>query len=326
MMRNGFATVREEGGGGNHILHCRWVLGPRPAGATENPLVTNAADGLHSTGANPGPDIKNCVFEGVFLDDCIAVHGAFQTIKSVSGNTLTVENGWAGLQVGQPARISGDKGFFAEATVTLDKVLGVPASAKLSNPLADGQGCRIIGCHLGDTRSRGLLLKGDNDIVRGNTFENCGMSAVSLGPEYYWGEADYVKNATIAGNTFRGNGKAGYGGGAILVHGDGAMGNRNIVIKNNRFASNYLGDVEISWADGVTRSGNVIVGASPWPAVIKAPAPIILSNSRNVTLSGNVVQNASSYKPDLIAVGGNVTGLTGSDSSGVRAASGPGKN
>ncbi len=334
MMRNGFADVREEGGGGggNRLLHCRWALGPRPAGATEDPLVTNAADGFHSTSANPGPDVEDCSFEGVFLDDCIAVHGYFLTIKSAAGNALTLDGGTGDLKVGQPARISGDKGFFAEATVTalkdngdktstvmLDKALDIPASAKVSNPLADGQGCKVIGCHLGDTRSRGILLKGDNDIVRGNTFENCGMSAVSLGPEYYWGESDYVNHALIENNIFRGNGKAGYGGGTILVHGDGAVGNRAIVIKNNIFVSNYLGDMEISWADGVTISNNVITGASPWPTVMKPTSPIILSNSRNVTLSGNIVKNASSYKPVLVDVGKEVTGLTNNDASGIQA-------
>ena len=87
MMRNGFAPLREEGGGGNHYLHCVWALGPRPAGATEEPLVTNAADGMHMTSSDPGPDIENCDFQGVFLDDCIAIHGYFKTIKSASGDT-----------------------------------------------------------------------------------------------------------------------------------------------------------------------------------------------------------------------------------------------
>ncbi|MBV9849756.1 MAG: hypothetical protein JO250_08810, partial [Armatimonadetes bacterium] len=216
MMRNGFANVREDGGGGNRLLHCVWALGPRPAGATEDPLVTNAADGLHSTGADPGLDIENCVFRGVFLDDCIAIHGGFQTVKIVSGNTLTVADGYGGLQVGQPARISNEHGFFAQATVTalkdngdktasvtLDRALDVPAGAKLSNPRRDGAGYKIVGNHLGNTRSRGMLLKGDNGLVRDNVIEGCGQAAISLGPEYYWGEADYVQNVTVEGNTIR---------------------------------------------------------------------------------------------------------------------------
>lgn len=339
LLRNGFSPIREDGGGGNRILHCRWTLGPRPAGATEDPLVSGAADGLHSTGANPGPDIERCVFEGVILDDCLAVHGSLQTVKSAAGNALTVENGGAHLAVGGPVRISSDKGFFAEATVvalkdngdktmtvTLDKALDVPAGAKLSNPQFNGPGCRIIGCRLGNTRSRGILLKGDNDLVQGNIIEGCGMAGVSLGPEYYWGEADYVKNVTVAGNTFLGNGKSGYGGGAVLIHGDGAVGNRDIVIRNNRFLSNLQGDIDVSWTDGVTLTGNVITGAPAWPASIAPQSVLSLSNSRAVTLSGNVVRNPSVYKSPIVAIGKNVTDLTHNDQSGIRTSLGEPKH
>ena len=335
MMRNGFANVREDGGGGNHLFHCVWALGPRPSGATADPLVTNTADGLHSTGADPGLDIENCVFQGVLLDDCIAIHGSFQTITSASGNTLTLANGSGGLRVGDPARISDEHGFFAQATVTalqdnadktatvtLDRALDVPVGAKTSNPLHDGGGYKIIGNHLGNTRSRGMLLKGDNGLVKNNVIEGCGQAAISLGPEYYWGEADYVQNVTVEGNTIRENGKCAYGGGAILVHGDGAIGNRNIVIRDNRLISNYQGDVDVQWTDGVTLTGNVITGASQWPSTIPLQSPIMLSNCRAVTLSGNVVRHPSVYKPALVAVGQNVTGLANNDAAGIRVTAG----
>ena len=331
MMRNGFANVREEDGGGNHILHCIWALGPRPTGATEDPLVTNAADGLHSTGANPGPDIENCVFQGILLDDCIAIHGSFTTIKAVAGAALTL-GGCGGLKVGQSARISNEKGFFGEATVTalkdngdktwtitLNQDLAVPPGAKVSNPLRDGAGYKIIGCQLGNTRSRGLLLKSDKGLVKDNVIVGCGMSAISIGPEYYWGEADYVHNVTVAGNTLRENGRAGYGGAAIFVHGDGAMGNRNIVIKNNKMFSNYQGDIDVAWTNGVTLSGNVITGAPVWPAMIGTQSVVRLSDSRAVTLSGNVVVHTEVYKPGLVSTGANVSDVQHNDPTGIRA-------
>ena len=324
MMRNGFANIREDGGGGNHFLHCLWVLGPRPTGAAEDPLVTNSADGLHSTGAYPGSDIENCIFQGILLDDCLAVHGSFQTVQSVSGPVLIVRNGAANLKVGGPARLSNNNGFFAEArvkalqdngdqttTVTLDKDLGVPIGAKLSNPLADGFGTKIIGCRLGNTRSRGILLKCDQALVQNNVIEGCGMAAISLGPEYYWNEADYVQNVTISGNTLRGNGGAAYGGAAILVHGDGAMGNKAIVIKDNHLTSNLQGDLQIEWTEGATISGNTITGASHWPEMMDKKSPITLSNCKTVTLRGNSLINASVYKIPQMEVGANVTGLQG---------------
>ena len=322
MMRNGFANIREDGGGGNHILHCIWALGPRPGNATEYPLVTNSADGLHSTGASPGPDIENCIFQGIFLDDCVAVHGSFQTIQSVSGAVLIVKNGGARLQVGDPARISDEKGFFGEGivtalrdngdktmTVTLGKGLGVPVGAKLSNPHFNGVGTRIIGCTLGNTRSRGILLKCDQALVQNNTIVGCGMAATSLGPEYYWNEADYVQNVTISGNTLRGNGGATYGGAAIIVHGNGAMGNKNIVIKNNRLSSNLQGDVQIEWTENVTLSSNVFTGAAYWPDFMAMKSPLSLSNCKTVALHGNSVVNAKVDRPALVEIGANVSGL-----------------
>lgn len=321
MMRNGFAPIREDGGGGNHYLHCRWALGPRPGTATVEPLVTNAADGMHMIGSFPGPDIEDCVFGGVFLDDCIAIHGGFTAIKSVSGPTLTLEKD-GGLVVGQPARISNEKGFFGEATVTalkdngdrtwtvtLDRDLGVPAEAKVSNPRRNGAGYKIINCRLGGTRSRGILIKADNGVIQNNVVEGCGQAAISLGPEYYWNEADYVHNTTISGNTFRENGIAAYGGAAILIHGDGAMGNANLTLRDNRFESNYQGDVQAAWIDGLVIANNTLTGATVWPTFLDKHSPITLSHSRNVTMRGNVVKNAGSYKAEVVAVGEDVLGV-----------------
>ncbi len=333
LMRSGFAPLREDGGGGNHYLHCVWALGPRPAGATEYPLVTNAADGMHMIGSFPGPDIENCVFQGVFLDDCIAIHGSLQTVQSVSGSTLTLKGRAGQVRAGEPVRISDSQGFFAEAMVasvkdngsdttlvTLDKDYGVPPSAKLSNPRADGMGYKIIGCRLGCTRSRGILAKADHGLIKNNILENCGMSAVSLGPEYYWDEADYVQNITVEDNIIRKNGGAGYGGAAILVHGDGAIGNRNIIIRGNRMASNDQGDMDLQWVDGVTLTGNTLTAPARMPDGINPHSPLALANCRNIALRGNVVQNAAGYKSELVAVGPDVTGLAHNDPSGIRAA------
>ena len=331
MMRNGFAPIREDNGGGNHYLHCVWVLGPRPRGATEDPIVTNAADGMHMIGSYPGPDIENCVFQGVFLDDCIAIHGGFTTIKGVAGIALTLE-GDGGLVVGQPARISDEHGFFGEAvvtalkdngdrtwTATLDRDLGVPVGAKLNNPHKDGAGYKIIGCRLGSTRSRGILAKADDGLIQNNTIEGCGQAAISLGPEYYWNEANYVKHVLVAGNTIRGNGIATYGGGAVLVHGDGAVGNQDITLQNNRFFSNHQGDVDVQWTDGLTLSGNVFTESST--SLHPLPPAVQLANSRRITLKGNSVIDASKYTLlfPLVSIGANVTDVRGNDPSGIRA-------
>jgi hypothetical protein len=335
MIRNGFAPLREEGGGGNHYLHDIWKLGPRPTGATEYPLVTNAADGMHMTNAYPGPDIEDCVMTGVFLDDCIAIHGYFSTVTSVSGNMVTVKGGAGEMVVGQPIRVSDQKGFYGQAnvtaikdngdgttTATLDQSLDIPTDAKLSNPLQNGAGYKIIGCQIGDTRSRGILAKADNGVIKNNRIIGCGMSAVSLGPEYSWGEADYVHHVRVEDNLIEGNGKAGYGGAACLIHGDGAIGNQDITVHDNRFVGNDQGDFDVQWADGVTIADNTLIGATPWPATIPAQTMMSFTNVKNITLQGNVVHDATVYRAPLVAVGANVTRLTNNDASGVRTAEG----
>jgi len=254
----------------------------------------------------------------------------------VAGATLTVENGWAGLKVGEPARISNEKGFFAEATVaalkdngdktstvTLDKDLGVPLDAKLSNPRATGAGFKIAGCHLGNTRSRGILIKSDNGLIKDNTIEACGMAGISAGPEYYWNEADYVQHLTIEGNTLRGNGRMGWGGGAVLIHGDGAVGNHDITVKGNRFLGNYCSDIDAQWIDGLSVTSNSITGPTQWPASAPPKPAVALANCRAVSFADNVVKNAAVYKTPLVAVGANVVDLQHNDDGGIHADAAP---
>ena len=124
-----------------------------------------------------------------------------------------------------------DEGELLE--LTLDRVSGVPAEAKASNPRNNGAGYKILNCTMGNCRSRGILVKADNGLIEGCTISGCGMSAISIGPEYYWGEADYSKNVTIKGNKLLNNVLNGSEAGVIFVHGDGAMGNGNLTITGN---------------------------------------------------------------------------------------------
>ena len=97
-------------------------------------------------------------------------------------------------RTGQPIRI-GAPGFFKNAfvksvtsnadhtaTVTLDQNLEVPVGAKVSNPLWNGQSFKVLNCHIGFTRSRGIVVKADEGLIQGNVITDCGLSGVSAGP------------------------------------------------------------------------------------------------------------------------------------------------
>ena len=304
LMRNGFAPIFDAEGDGNHVLSCHWLLGPRPAGATENPVVTNAADGIHSPDARVGPDIENCTFDGVFLDDCIAIHGGYHKIVSVSGPVVVADNAYAFYAVGEPVRISNDKGFYLQAnvaalkdngnntsTLTLDTTETIPTDALMSAPLHDGAGYKIIGCRLGNTRARGIIVKSDNGIIRNNVISRCGRG-LRIGPEWP-SEADYSRNVSVEGNTFISNGDG------IIVDGSGVKQNKNITLRDNHFVSNSGRDVYIAWADDVSLAGNTFASVA-----VKTTPPISVRDSTNVAISGSVIKTPATYAKPPAAAGG----------------------
>ena len=346
MMRNGFAPIFENAGGANRIIACRWVLGPKPPGASAAPVVTNQADGFHCVNAYPGPELEDCVMHGVFLDDCIAIHGEFQTVVEATGSTITVkDNRSAYLRVGQPIQIANRHGFFATtnilamhrfriataaqakryntvtakaragrkarpltigsalSTVTLAKNLGVPVGSYVTNPLRCGSGYKILDCRIGDTRSRGMLLKGSDGLVLGNVVRGCGMAGISIGPEAWWREAGYCHHVMVENNKLIRDGKAGVGGyfTAIYVHGDGAIGNADITIRNNRFVSNYAGDIFMQWANKCTIENNAMTGPKQPAFPGEQPhASIVIKNSHAIAVNGNHVTNPEVYAQQLI--------------------------
>ena len=143
--------------------------------------------------------------------------------------------------------------------ITLDRPLQVPAGAKANNPNHCGRGFKILRCRLGNTRSRGILVKADDGLIDGCTIEGCGMSAISIGPEYYWGEANYCWNVTVSNNIIRNCVKRNGDDGTIFVHGDGAIGNRHIVIRDNTFDTDYGQSImKLEWAEGLQVTGNKV--------------------------------------------------------------------
>ena len=329
----GFAAIFETFGEGNHYyVDCRISPGPKPANATEEQLVGCGADGFHSSGVRVGPTIERCVWEGVLHDDCIAIHGSLQNIVRVEGNKLILATGnKGGFVLGEPVRISSGNGFLGEFTctglrvlkdqgelleLTLDRASGAPAEAKASNPRNNGAGFKILNCTLGNCRSRGILVKGDNGLIEGCTISGCGMSAISIGSEYFWNEADYSKNVIIRGNTLCNNNLNGSGAGAIRVHGDGAIGNGNITIVGNLLDRNYgQNAIYTEYTDGILIVGNRFI-TSPIPLPGGNRTVLDFKSTKNITLQRNVVENASKSNT-LVHLGNNVEGIIGNDVTGI---------
>ena len=306
-----FGTFRETGGGGNRILDCIIQPAPEPPpGGTEPPVVGCAADGVHVSGYTyPGLHVENLVCQGVFLDDCVTIHGGNNDVVSSSGNTVTFD-GAGRFVVGDPVRIYSSNGnYFAQANctaiqnvgggnylLTLDQSLTIPGGCAGENPKYNGSGYKVINCQLGNVRSRAILNKADNGLVTGCTIQNA-STAMLFGPEIFWGGGGYSWNLNITNNTMLNCGRG------ISFSTAGAMGNLTNTIRNNYFQDVALGRaIHINGCGTSTIDGNLFVNPSPDFNLI------YLSQSTNIVLLRNFVTNQTSGL-SLIGTGSGVSGL-----------------
>ncbi|MGC8625844.1 MAG: hypothetical protein ACP5VQ_11360, partial [Phycisphaerae bacterium] len=107
----------------------------------------------------------------------------------------------------------------------------------------------------------------------------------------------------VEDNTLIRDGKGGTGGyfTAVFVHGDGAIGNSDIIIKHNRFISNFAGDVFMQWSRNSSIVNNIMTGPkTPAFPGEKSHASIVVKNSHNILIKGNHVTNPGVYAGKLI--------------------------
>jgi hypothetical protein len=153
----------------------------------------------------------------------------------------------------------------------------------------------IRNCRFQNMRARGILCKTSNSIIENNTFYNTHMTAILVGPEFYWGEAPAVRNLTIRNNHF-----INIDGSCINIgcfNSDNSYDNKNILIEGNVF-ENYgaKGGVGISGiqgtavlirnADGVVLRNNIFKPAAP--TAPKDSKPVVIEVSKNVIFENNV--------------------------------------
>lgn len=340
----GFGTFFETGGdGGNNYIDCKIRPGPRPKDATEDQLVACGADGFHSVGTKKGPNIEGCVFEGIFLDDCIAIHGRFERVLKADDNVMILSGTRTAATISEPLRIADTKGFFTQQTcssilrqtdqnirVMLEGNVLVPVDhsedadvhkgTKISNPNYCGGHYKVVRCKLGNTRSRAILVKADHGTISGCIVEGCGMSAISIGPEFWWNEAGYCWDVTVSDNTFRDCNKTNGNQPTVWVHGDGAIGNRNIAIENNSFENSYgRYIIRIDATEGAKISGNKILLRDFANNQVMQDV-IWLTQSRKIDLSNNVVKSQRAFKGHLIGFGAQmeVSEVRNANADGIR--------
>jgi hypothetical protein len=296
-----FAIWESQGEGENHYS-VTIKPGPRPNGATTDPLLSSTADAFHSTNMRKGPVLEDCDFEGMG-DDGIAIHGTYSFVFSANGNRLIVNR--STFRPGDPLRLldSSDRPA-GEAVVesvrplpdfvntrkserktrqentggpyfelSLDRPLQAGFDDLASNPSASGSGYILRRNRISHHRARGMLLKADNGVVEDNTIDGSSMGGIVLSPEVWWNEASYSRNVVIRGNTIRNVAYAPEQLGALVIANTEmpvqVCGHQDIVIQSNIFQQFVGPNVYLSSACNVAVMDNRFIRANDENTVIR---------------------------------------------------------
>ena len=250
--------IHEDGGEGGNRYSYAVTYGPKPPGATAEPLISANADAFHSSGVRHGPTLDGCRFEGM-CDDGVPIHGSYALVLAATNADLIVTHGRF-FRAGDPLRLFDQRGaLVGEATVVtnrpergyqmpplpkgdLPRVFGesrdfwrltldhpLPAATQFcraSDPNANGSGYVVRHCTIRNHRARGLLLKADHGLVEDNVIEGSTIAGIIIAPEYWWNEACYSRDVVVRRNTIRRCGEATNGSwdsrpGAVNIAGEG---------------------------------------------------------------------------------------------------------
>ena len=248
------ATISDSLDTGDHFLHDTITYGPPPSGATVAPM-RSLESGIQASDDSIGPDVENCYFEGLG-DDNNDLRGDYPQVTAVNGNTVTMTYNrflWQGVTQTQtqPIRLSNQAGEYLDTTVTQQQVITNPdgsqssvltlakappsdfvsSYASASNPNLNCPGYKYINDTFRDSRGHGIVARGDNGLIQGNTLANLKLDGVFLGVgSGAFSEGDYSHNVTVQNNVFTNNP-------GLIISNNGAQGNANITVTGNVFAN-----------------------------------------------------------------------------------------
>lgn len=253
--------VHEDGGEGRNRYQYTLTYPPKPAGATEAPLIASNADAFHSGGMRRGPVLDGCRFEGM-CDDGVPIHGYYRFVVGSADDGKTVYLGgrfaWDTFRAGDPIRVLDKVGtLIGEAKVvatapapagyrpaalpadkryeendgkyfalTLDRPVRAESGFRAATPNACGSGFVVRNCVIRNHRARGMLIKADDGLIENNVVDGSTIAGLVIAPEFFWNEADYSRNIVVRNNTFRHCGNCTAGpwteqAGTVTVYGQG---------------------------------------------------------------------------------------------------------
>lgn len=224
--------------GRHEIRNCRMVRGPRPAGASEERLLSLSADGINYATSRQGPLIEGN--EIAFIgDDSVNLHGSPLRVVRREKESFLAVVGYRPteytelIQPGDEMRLLAKENFAVLGTarvrkveiaedlpgldrklfglaqpppeyityrITVDGPLPEPGTL-VDFPAINSPGFLIRNNYFHDHRARGLRIMAYRGLIENNRIERLENAAISIGPEYaYWQEGGWVNGVTVRGN------------------------------------------------------------------------------------------------------------------------------
>lgn len=321
--------VLERRGDGGNYFNYTVTWGEPPAGATQRPLLSSAADGFHSGDVRKGPTLENCVFDGTH-DDGVNIHGAISRLEKLDGDTVVIKTG----HLREP-RV-GDRFHFYDAncvfigdaavkhareerlTITIQFDRQVPAaSASLANYDACGNGYTIRNCVTRNHRGIGFRLRPGEGIIENCLMEDIHEGGIVVTPEFQtFPEGTYARNLVIRNNVLRRTTLTGIwwptAAMAVCSYQEGRDGwqfvplpggHRNILIEGNRFEENDGPNLFLSSAIGVVVRNNVFQRPMEQYArygYADNSSLVLVTEAEQVAFSGNAILQPGSFMKRIV--------------------------
>jgi len=162
--------------------------------------------------------------------------------------------------------------------ITAPAIAGVVRAESTRAAIAE-----IKNCYYGNIRSRGILIKGSDGVVEGNTIYNTGSAGILLAPEFNWMEAGFVRNVVVRNNTLIKNGDRNQG--AIYVYSMLGRENRVYTIEGNTIRDCAYEAMDLTCIKGLIVRNNVVESRNP---EFKTAVPVLrIDKVENAEVYGN---------------------------------------
>lgn len=347
-----------DGGGDLTFNNVQVVPGEKPLLASVKRLRSSGADGIHVKSSSGNIQIENCRLEYTGDDSLVLTSPYAMVVDAPSSDVVRVvfkryefyapgdllelyehastqrveqtlvSMTTAPLSAAQVQALTDQyfpDGRFVEYMaydLTLDAPVNAAPGDFISNDDRSNEGFLIAGCHVQNTRARGILIKAGSGVISNCVVDTTWLSGLQLRPEpAVWLEGDYARNVQVIGNTFNNCGIISQANGSIRLdsedaYGWNALGHENILFENN-VVSNAPGiSLYMAYAANVELRDNSFCNSHEWMVVpyTWTESVIFLHTVSNVSFTGtNWVRNLGPFAdPDiLIRKGGNVKLLSG---------------